>query len=211
MGRPYAADDRWYDDYATNGNPELHRQTAEDATLKPTRTPIHHGPVVDLGLESFTLPNGMALELDVVRHPGGAAVVAQNAAGQVCLLRQYRHAAGGWLWELPAGKREATEAPADTARRELAEEAGVTAGHWQALGSMLTTPGFCDERIHLFLARDLTPVPVQHQDNELIEIHWVALAQARSWIETGQLEDAKSIVGLLLATPQCELHQTPRG
>ena len=94
----------------------------------------------------------------------------------------------------PAGKRDAEEAPAQTARRELAEEAGIEAGHWHALGSVLTTPGFCDERIHLYLARDLRRVPVQHQDNELIEIHWRPLTEALSWIETGQLQDAKTLL-----------------
>ena len=91
-----------------------------------TRT-LYEGQVVRLGLESLELPNGQPLELEIVRHPGGAAVVALDEQERVCLLRQYRHAAGGWLWELPAGKLEPGEAAQLTAQRELEEEAGLQA------------------------------------------------------------------------------------
>jgi len=101
---------------------------------------IYEGKVLRLGIESLTLPNGEPLELEVVRHPGGAAVVALDDADRVCLLRQYRHAAGGWLWELPAGKIDPGETPKTTARRELAEEAGLEAADWLKLGQCLTTP-----------------------------------------------------------------------
>ncbi|MEJ2646280.1 MAG: NUDIX hydrolase [Gammaproteobacteria bacterium] len=154
---------------------------------------------MDLGLESVRLPDGQQLELEVVRHPGGAAVVALDADRRVCLLRQYRHAAGGWLWELPAGKVDNREDPETTAHRELREEAGLLAGQWQRLGTMLSTPGFCDERIALFLATDLEAVPTDHQRHELIEVHWLPFATARQWCHQGQIEDAKSVIGLLLA------------
>ncbi len=167
--------------------------------MNQTRKLIYSGSVVDLGIESAVLPNGRRIDLEVVRHPGGAAVVAIDTQQRVCMLRQYRHAAGGWLWELPAGKRDQGEAPLSTARRELEEEAGVRAAAWHALGSIHTTPGFCDEVIHLFLARDLTAVPTRHEAHEVLECHWIAYEQALAWTRDGTLSDAKSLIGLLRA------------
>jgi ADP-ribose pyrophosphatase len=137
--------------------------------------------------------------MEIVRHPGGAAVVAIDDKKQVCLLRQYRYASGGWLWEIPAGKRDLEEAPQTTATRELEEEAGLTGSSWRYLGSIYSTPAICDEEIHLFLATDLTKVPTQHEPTEVIEIHWVALTTALEWIRSGEIKDAKTVVGLLLA------------
>ncbi|MEJ2687369.1 MAG: NUDIX hydrolase [Gammaproteobacteria bacterium] len=154
---------------------------------------------MNLGLESVRLPDGQTMELEVVRHPGGAAVVALDDDRQVCLLRQYRHAAGGWLWELPAGKVDDGEDAESTARRELREEAGLLAAQWRPLATMLSTPGFCNERIALFLATDLQQVATDHQRHELIEIHWLPFATARQWCHEGRIQDAKSMIGLLLA------------
>jgi ADP-ribose pyrophosphatase len=163
-----------------------------------TRT-VFEGRVVRLGIESLTLPNGEPLELEIVRHPGGAAVVALDEDRRVCLLRQFRHAAGGWLWELPAGKLEKEEQPQATAARELAEEAGLKAGHWHQLGAVLMTPGFCDERIHLYLAGQLTPVASQPERHEVIEIHWIPFTRAIEQVRDGTIHDAKTMLGLLLA------------
>ena len=166
------------------------------------RKSIYSGHVVDLGLETFTLPNRQTLELEVVRHPGGAAVAALDEDNRICLLRQYRHAAGGWLWELPAGKIDAPESPEHTAQRELKEEAGLTATHWQALGSFLSTPGFCDERIYLYLAQGLDQTDIEHHPHEVIEVHWIELGQALDWITGGDIVDGKTMLGLLLAAQQ---------
>lgn len=168
--------------------------------MSHTTKSLYEGRVVRLGIESLRLPNGKALELEVVRHPGGAAVVALDAGDRVCLLRQYRHAAGGWLWELPAGKLEPGEAAQLTASRELEEEAGLQAGSWHTLGEFLTTPGFCDEIIHLFLARELREIPARPQAHELIEVHWLPLATAIEQVHNGEIRDAKTMLGLLLAS-----------
>jgi ADP-ribose pyrophosphatase len=173
---------------------------SDNSTLK-NRTTLYRGEVVDLGLEAVTLPNRQTLQLEVVRHPGGAAVVAIDNRHRVCLLRQYRHAAGGWLWELPAGKIDRPESPQQTAQRELQEEAGLAAGDWHSLGSFLSTPGFCDERIHLYLARTLTPVPADLHAHEVIEVHWLDYRQAVEKAHGGEIEDGKTLIGLLLAAP----------
>ena len=166
------------------------------------RKPIYQGEVVNLGLETVTLPNQQVLQLEVVRHPGGAAVVALDDSDQVCLLRQYRHASGGWLWELPAGKIDHPESPQHTARRELQEEAGLTAKQWHCLGNFLSTPGFCDERIHLYLAQTLGQTETDRHPDEVIEVHWINFEQALEWVHGGEIVDAKTIIGLLLAQPQ---------
>mgnify|MGYP001825712089 FL=1 len=171
------------------------------------RRTLYAGEVVNLGLENVDLPNGENLELEVVRHPGGAAVVAEDGNGRICLLRQYRHAAGGWLWELPAGKIDQPEAPEQTARRELQEEAGLTADHWVSLGTILTTPGFCDEKIHLYLARDLQATDTDRHAHEAIEVHWIDYSQALEQLNSGDIIDAKTMLGLMLAMPY--LNQQP--
>lgn len=160
---------------------------------------VYQGSVVDLGIESVRLPDGHAIDLEVVRHPGGAAVVALDTGQNICLLRQYRHAAGGWLWELPAGKLDPGEDALTTAQRELEEEAGLRAQIWQPLAQVLTTPGFCDEVIHLFLARDLQRVQARPQAHECIEIHWHPLDTALTMAERGEIRDAKTLLGLFYA------------
>lgn len=163
------------------------------------RKPVYRGKVVDLGLDRVELPNGELVELEIIRHPGGAAAVALDAGGRVCLLRQYRHAAEGWLWELPAGKIDPGETPFGTARRELIEEAGVESDDWTDLGSMLSSPGVFTEVIHLYLARSLQPAAQQHETHEVIEIHWIPFRQALDWCVDGTIRDAKTLIGLFRA------------
>lgn len=175
-----------------------------DTEKEAARQPIYRGDVVDLGLEPVQLPNGHRLALEVIRHPGGAAVVALNARQEICLLRQWRHAGGGWLWELPAGKLERGEPALQTAQRELEEEAGLRATQWQVLGQILTTPGFCDEVIHLYLAQDLQSVTARPQAHESIEVHWQPFSQALDWARQGIIRDAKTLLGLFYAQAQLE-------
>lgn len=161
---------------------------------------IFTGRIITLDLEEILLPNGRRAELEIVRHPGGAAVVALDAQGRVCLLRQYRHAAGGWLWELPAGKLDPGENPEQTASRELLEEAGVSASQWSSLGSLISSPGVFTEVIHLYLARgELSASAWRHEPDESIEVHWIPLSQALIWAMDGTIRDAKTLVGLFRA------------
>ena len=157
------------------------------------------GRVITVNVERVALPNGETADYEIVHHPGGAAVVAIDDQQRVCLLRQFRPAAGGWVWELPAGRIEPGEPPAETARRELIEEAGCEAAEWRELGHILSSPGVFDERIHLYLARNLRSVPSQHESYEVLEIHWVALPEAQARALRGDISDSKTIVGLLRA------------
>jgi 8-oxo-dGTP pyrophosphatase MutT (NUDIX family) len=160
---------------------------------------VFKGKVLTLNLERVRLPNGSVAELEIAHHPGGAAVVALDAAGQVCLLRQFRHAAGGWLLELPAGKLDGGEPPLDCARRELEEEAGVQAASWEKLGEFFSSPGVLTEVIHLYLARELTPTPRRPEEHEVFEVRWLPLQEAFAMAASGGLEDGKSLVGLFWA------------
>jgi ADP-ribose pyrophosphatase len=149
--------------------------------------------------ERVTLPNGHEVELDIVRHPGAAAVVPFATPDEVILIRQYRHAAGGSILEVPAGKLDPGETPAACAARELEEEAGCRAGRLDSLGWIFTTPGFTDERIHLFAAFDLEPVELRHDHDEYIEPVRLPFAQALELVWRGELHDAKSALALLHA------------
>jgi ADP-ribose pyrophosphatase len=149
--------------------------------------------------ERVILPNGNPVELDIVRHPGAAAVVPFVSDREVLLIRQFRHAAGGTLLEVPAGKLDPGEGPAACAARELEEEAGCRAGRLVELGWIWTTPGFTDERIFLFAAFDLEPVPQRHDPDEVIETVRLDLEAALGLVWSGELHDAKSALALLHA------------
>jgi 8-oxo-dGTP pyrophosphatase MutT (NUDIX family) len=160
---------------------------------------IFQGRVIRLTVEQVRLPNGAVASLEIAHHPGGAAVVAVDEQDRVCLLRQYRHAAGGWVDELPAGKLDSGEPPLVCAKRELEEEAGMRAAHWTSLGSFLTSPGVLTEVIHLFLARGLEPVTTRPETHEVLEPRWLPFGEALALASSGRLEDGKSIVGLVWA------------
>lgn len=165
------------------------------------RRSIFEGRVVHLGIESVQLPNGASIELEVIRHPGASAVVAVDDREQVVLIRQYRHAGGGYLWELPAGVLDAPdEAPEACAARELQEETGLTAAEFTRLGSVLPTPGYSDERIHLFLARGLRDGDTNRgADEDIAETRRVPLREALEMVRRGDIVDGKTVAGLHLA------------
>ena len=165
------------------------------------------GRVIAVDVETVILPNGHRTDLELIQHPGGAAAVVLDEQNRVCLLRQYRHAAGDWLWELPAGKIEQNEAPLLTAQRELAEEAGVHARQWQELGPIFSSPGVFREVIHLYLARDITPTQVMHEAAEVIEIGWINFEQAIKWAISGEITDAKTLIGLFRVASAVDVDQ----
>lgn len=173
------------------------KSTGTDRILK-LRT-AYAGRVVTLNVETVRLPNGHVTDLEIMHHPGGAAVVAIDDRSRVCLLRQFRHAIGGWIWELPAGKLEPSEPPLSTARRELTEEAGVEGGEWQELGDYVSSPGVFTEVVKLYLARHLSAVTMAHEAAELIEIHWVPFSEACGRALGGDINDGKTALGLLRA------------
>lgn len=165
--------------------------------MKPENQTVHfRGRVITVTTDDVVLPNGHRAMLEVVHHPGGAAVVALDSNRQVCLLRQYRYVADGWIWELPAGKLEPNEPPLETAKRELIEEAGIAAGHWESLGAVLSSPGVFAEVLHLFYATELEPSTTSHEHSEVIEVHWVPFDQAYEWAMSGEIRDAKTIIAL---------------
>ena len=150
----------------------------------PPPEEIKRGFVVRVNTERVTLPNGTVLEIDVVPHPGAAAVVPFLSDDEVLLIRQYRHATGGTILEVPAGKLEPGEAPERCAARELEEEAGRRAGRIEPLGWIWTTPGFTDERIFLFAAFDLEAVPCRPEADELIDA--VCLLAEQTGLDVGE-------------------------
>jgi ADP-ribose pyrophosphatase len=157
---------------------------------------IHHGRVVNLSIEHVRLPSGIEVDLELVRHPGAAAVVP-CAGDEVVLIHQYRFAVGGYLWEVPAGTLHPGESPDACARRELREEAGLDATALVPLGEIVTVPGFCDERIHLFLARGTRPAQAARDADEVIsEVRRVTWERVFEMIAGGEIIDAKTLVGL---------------
>jgi ADP-ribose pyrophosphatase len=164
---------------------------------------VYTGRVISLDVDTVRFPDGSSGELEIVRHPGAAAVVpvASDPEGQdptILLIHQYRYATGGELWEIPAGRLDhAEEDPAACARRELEEEVGVTAGTLQRLTTVWTTPGFTDERIHLFMASDLKSGAAAREPDEFIEVVPRALSEVLEMIRSGDICDAKTVVSIL--------------
>ena len=161
-----------------------------------TRRVLHRGSVGSFTLEEVELPSGERIELEMLSHPGAAAVVPFLDEDRILMLRQYRYAVGGTIWEIPAGKLDPGEDPESCAARELEEETGYRAGRIEKTGVILTSPGFTDERIHLFCAYDLKGGRPQHEIGEQIELHEIPFNEALIMIERGDLTDAKSIVAL---------------
>lgn len=157
---------------------------------------IYKGRVVTLNLETVTLPNGAAVQLEIVRHPGAAAMVPVKENGNVILIRQFRLATGGYIYEIPAGKLHPGEDPRECAARELEEEIGYRATTLELLGSFFTAPGFTDERMHLYKATGLMPGTQNLGHDEVLDILEMPLEKAIRLIQDGTICDAKTIIGL---------------
>jgi ADP-ribose pyrophosphatase len=157
---------------------------------------VFDGRLLKLRVDRVALPSGHETTREVVEHPGAVGILAWDGE-RVAMVRQWRHAAGQALLEIPAGTLDPGEEPLATARRELAEECALSAASWVAGPSFYTAPGFCTERLSLFLATELTEDSVQAPDDEDLELSWLTLADALAAIERGDVVDAKSIAGLL--------------
>jgi ADP-ribose pyrophosphatase len=169
---------------------------------------IYTGRVINLDMDRVRFPDGSSGELEIVRHPGASAVLPflGNPAGtdpEMLLIRQYRYAAECYLYEIPAGRLNAGESPETCARRELLEETGCSAEQVLFLTSMYTTPGFTDERIHLFVASGLSRGETQREADEFIEVVTMPMSRALKMVERGEIQDAKTALGLLYAAGFC--------
>lgn len=165
---------------------------------------VYTGKVISLDVDTVRFPDSSVGELEMVRHPGASAVVpflSDPAGGdpQVLLIRQYRYAAEGYLYEIPAGRLNPRENPRDCALRELKEETGCSAEHVDELFTMYTTPGFTDEKIHLFMATGLTSGETKHEADEFLELQPMPLSRALQMIQAGEIQDSKTALGLLFA------------
>jgi ADP-ribose pyrophosphatase len=173
---------------------------SDSARIKSTR--VYTGRVISLDLDEVRFPDGTSGELEIIRHPGASAIVPfltdpAGADPQLLLLKQYRYATGGTIYEIPAGRLDPGELPDACARRELLEETGCTAESIVPLTSMYTTPGFTDERIHLFLATGLTRGDARREADEFMEVETVSLSAALRMVQRGEIQDAKTALGLL--------------
>lgn len=165
---------------------------------------VYTGKIISLDLDTVRFPDGSVGGLEMIRHPGASAVVPflsdpRGQDPQVLMIRQYRYAADGYLYEIPAGRLNRGEDPRDCAARELKEETGCTAEHFEHLLTMYTTPGFTDEKIHLFMATGLVAGETKHEADEFLELHPMLLSRALEMVAAGEIQDAKTALGLLFA------------
>jgi ADP-ribose pyrophosphatase len=173
------------------------------STLK-SRDNVFAGRVLDVGAEVHEMPDGRCSEFEIIRHPGGAAILPVLADGRVLLIRQFRPAIGEMVYEIPAGRLEPGETPENCAARELIEEAGYAAGEVLALGSFWSTVGFCDERIYLFLGRGLSEAAQDLEPDEVIDLCPMSHDDALHKIASGEILDSKTQLALLHYQRLCD-------
>ncbi len=164
-------------------------------TVLSTRR-IYEGRVLNLRVDDVRYDNGHRSQVEVAEHRGGVAIIAQPSKDTIVLVRQYRPAIGRDMWEVPAGKLEAGEDPLDCATRELIEETGYRAQRLRKLWTFFTAPGFCTERMHLFVAESLTPGTQNLEEDESIEVRIFDVDEAWRLIAADELPDAKTQIAL---------------
>jgi ADP-ribose pyrophosphatase len=168
----------------------------EEKTISTER--VFEGKMIKLRVDTVALPNGSTTTREVIEHPGAVAVIALTEQGELLMVRQYRHATGEILLEIPAGKRDRGESPLSCARRELEEETGCRARQWKTLFSYFSTPGFSDELLYIIMATGLEQGVAHTDDEEFIEVATVPVAEALRMIYRGEIRDAKTIIGILV-------------
>jgi ADP-ribose pyrophosphatase len=159
---------------------------------------VYRGRIFTVTLDTVR-DDGREHRREVVRHPGSAAIVAVHDDNTVSLVRQYRHPTVKYLLEIPAGSRGDFEPPEECAARELEEELGLVAESWEKLSEFFVSPGFCGEKMWVYLATDLTETTAHPEDDENLEVVRLSMPRALEMIEAGEIEDAKTIIGLTLA------------
>lgn len=170
---------------------DLHEKLIESKLL-------YDGKILKLRFDTVTLPDGELSTREIVEHPGAVAIVPITADGRIVLVRQYRHAVGALMLEIPAGKLDPGEDPLTCAYRELEEETGYAAGSLRYLSSVYTTPGFTNEKIHLYVAGQLSEAKQRTDDDEFINVELYTCTEIRSLMDTGAICDAKTMLALLL-------------
>ena len=161
---------------------------------------LYEGRIVNLRVDTVELPGGGRATREVVEHSASVAVVALDDQGNVLLVRQYRLPTGQVMLEVPAGGIDGSETPEQAAQRELGEECGRRAGRLERLGGFYASPGFTNEFVHVFLARELEPSPLRPEPDEQLAVVRVPLAEALRLVSAGEIRDAKSIIGLMWAS-----------
>lgn len=169
----------------------------KEEMLKSER--VYEGRIFSVERDLVRLPDGTESQRDIVRHPNAVAILAWADREHILLVRQFRYATGRELWEVPAGKLEAGELPSDCAARELQEETGYAPGSLRELAAFYTSPGFSSEMLYLFEARDLVRAAGGKDADEFLEVARLPLHQALAWLEKGKIQDAKTLIALLLA------------
>lgn len=164
---------------------------------KTTEELIYHGRILDLARETHSMPDGREAHFEIIHHPGGAAALPILDNGQLLLIRQFRPAIEDYIYEIPAGRLEVGETAAGCIERELEEEVGYHPTHLESLGYVYSSVGFCNERIHLFIATELEQTATAHEADEFIEPIVVTLDTALEMVSTGTITDAKTQIALL--------------
>jgi 8-oxo-dGTP pyrophosphatase MutT (NUDIX family) len=173
------------------------------------RITVHTGKVFSLIRENVTLDNGVTTDVEFVEHPGATAVIPVLDETRIVLLKQYRHALKKYIWEIPAGTLDPQESELDCAKRELIEETGYSADRWHKLGEITPVPGYSDERLYIYIAMNLLPVERHLDQDEIINVHEVEFSDALDMIRRGEIQDAKSIAGLFLASDWLKENHSP--
>jgi ADP-ribose pyrophosphatase len=179
--------------------------TEKDGTGRISSRRVYSGRIISVDVDRVRFPNGTTGELEMVRHPGASAVVpflddSRDSDPRIILIRQYRYAANGFVHEIPAGRLDNGESPLECAARELREETGYSAKELIPLTTFYTTPGFTDERIHVFAAVGLTEGESELESDEILDLVHMPISRAMEMIQAGELVDGKSMIGLFFAS-----------
>ena len=169
------------------------------ATINSFKT-LYQGKVFSLVAENVTLDNEVTTDIEYIQHPGATAIIPMFDRARVILIKQYRHSLKKEIWEIPAGTLDPQESVTACARRELIEETGFSADRWHSLGEIMPVPGYSNERIHIFLAAGLQPAERDLDEDEIIDVHEIEFEASLDMIRRGDIQDAKSISGLFMAS-----------